>query len=139
MSRRVARQIAMQSLFQMEFSDMTEEVAFSAAKEQHGGKLSVNSVDYALMLVKGVIENKPAIDELISKYAKDWDISRIPKADLSIFRIAIYEMYFSTEDIAPNIVINEAVEIAKIYGDDDSPRFINGVLGQMVKTRKKGQ
>ena len=137
MSRRIARQMAMQSLFQMEFSDMPEETAFAAAKEQHEGKLSVNSVDYASMLVKGVIENKKEIDELIKKYVKDWDIARIPKADLSIFRIAIYEMYFSTEDIAPNIAINEAVEIAKIYGDDDSPRFINGVLGQMVKTIKK--
>ena len=137
MSRRIARQIAMQSLFQMEFSDMPEETAFSAAKEQNEGKLSVNSVDYSSMLVKGVVENKEKIDKLIKDYVKDWDIGRIPKADLSIFRIAIYEMYFSPENISPNIAINEAVEIAKIYGDDDSPRFINGVLGQMVKTAKK--
>lgn len=137
MSRRLARQMALQTLFQLEFSQNTVDDAFGAVQREQEEKVTKNSTDYAGLLINGILSNKEKIDELVSSYAKDWDISRLNKVDLSILRTAIYEMDFAEELISPNIAINEAVEIAKLYGDDESPRFINGILGKIAKASSK--
>jgi N utilization substance protein B len=134
MSRRVAREMALQTLFQMEFSPIDKKEALDAVRQERAESMRDDTVDYAASLSNGVLRRKRRIDKLVAKYAKDWDISRIAGVDLAILRICIYEMYFSDERIDPGVAINEAVEIAKIYGDGDSPRFINGILGNMIKT-----
>ncbi|MDR2005973.1 MAG: transcription antitermination factor NusB [Acidaminococcales bacterium] len=134
MSRRLAREMALQTLFQMEFSPIDRKEAFAAVREEYADGAEESSIDYAAALAAGVDRCKKDITQLVAKYAIDWDISRIAGVDLTILRICIYEIYFSDERIDPGVAINEAVEIAKIYGDDDSPRFINGILGNMVKT-----
>jgi N utilization substance protein B len=126
--------MALQTLFQMEFSSIHPQAAFAAVQEEHVGRAEESSIDYATALSAGVARRKKTITNLVAKYAKDWDVSRIAGVDLTILRICIYEMYFSDERIDPGVAINEAVEIAKIYGDSDSPRFINGILGNMIKT-----
>lgn len=135
MSRRIARQMALQTLFQLEFDAIGAEDAFLVVQQEQDEKISDNSVVYADALIKGVIEKQEEIDKSISAFAKDWDILRLNKIDLGILRIAIYEMCFAQTALMPNIAINEAVEIAKAYGDDESPRFINGILGKVVRTQ----
>lgn len=137
MSRRLSREMALQTLFQMEFSDIDWQHALEAVAEESEKQLKANTKDYTQNLVLGIGEQKEKIDELISNHAKEWDITRLAAVDLNILRISIYEMYFSENKIAPNIVINEAVEIAKVYGGDDSPRFINGILGKIVKVTEE--
>lgn len=134
MSRRLARQMALQTLFQMEFSEIESEQALASVKDEQQEKVSSKSIAYAQSLLEGACNEKNRIDEWIAAHAKDWDIDRLSKIDLAILRIAIYEMFFADDKIKPSVAINEAVEIAKLYGDDESPRFINGVLGKIVRT-----
>lgn len=77
-------------------------------------------------------EKKEEIDAMIDEVSKTWKANRISKTDLMVLRVAIYEMKFSG-DVPEKVAINEAVEIAKIYGGDESPSFINGVLGRLVR------
>lgn len=89
--------------------------------------------DYTYSLVKGIEENLSQLDAELSESSKNWTIERMPIMDLAILRIALYEMMFV--DVVPiSVSINEAVEMAKEFGgDDDSPKFINGMLGNIAR------
>ena len=84
-------------------------------------------------MLEGVCAHSGELDDLVKKYAKDWSIERISRVDLSILRIAIYEMLFRREDVPTGAAINEAVELAKRYGGERSYAFINGILGSVAK------
>jgi len=86
--------------------------------------------EYMALVCKTLKENKEKVDELINKYAKNWSVNRMPKVDLSILRLAICELIF-IEEIPNKVSINEAIELAKLYCDDKSPKFINGILGSV--------
>lgn len=132
MSRRNARELVLKSLFQIDFSKDTEPlIAFEAAKE---GDVSEEEDSYALTMLDGILTNLTEIDAKIAAYAIDWALERMPAVDRNILRIAIYEIFVSPAPIASSVAINEAVEVAKRYGTEDSARFINGVLGKMVKS-----
>ena len=96
-------------------------------------KVSTREKDYIDSVMAGVSENRAAIDEKIAEFAKGWRLERMAGVDRSIMRIAVYEMFFATNKLKPSIAINEAVELAKGYGTDDSARFVNGVLGAMAR------
>lgn len=132
MSRRNARELVLKSLFQIDFSKDTEPlIALEAAKEE---EITEEKDGYALMLLQGVIDNRSQIDAKINEFAIDWTLDRMPAVDRNILRIAVFEIFVSVESIVSSVAINEAVEVAKKYGTDDSARFINGVLGKMVRT-----
>lgn len=92
---------------------------------------------YAQQLVDGVSAQKEAIDAELSMYAQDWKVSRMPAVDRNILRIAVYEMKYQEEKIDDGVAINEAVELAKRFGTDRSPKFINGVLGKLSRATKE--
>jgi len=89
--------------------------------------------EFAINLIKGTIEKITEIDDIIDRYSKNWKLERLAIVDKSILRMAIYEMLNSNET-HPTVVINEAIEIAKIYGGEDSSQFINGVLDAINKS-----
>ncbi len=90
--------------------------------------------DYALGLIRGVETHQAAIDERLEAASENWALSRMPIVDRSILRVALYEM-FHRDDVPVSVSINEAVELAKGFGgEDDSPRFVNGVLGRIART-----
>ncbi|WP_304596844.1 transcription antitermination factor NusB [Adlercreutzia caecimuris] len=90
--------------------------------------------EYALGLIRGVQEYQAAIDERLEGASENWALSRMPIVDRSILRLAVYEM-FQREDVPVSVSINEAVELAKAFGgEDDSPRFVNGVLGRIARS-----
>lgn len=134
MIRRIARELVLQSLFQIDFAQVDCEAALNAAVEERSDKSAEKAKEYAHDVLNGVLANSEAIDARISEYAVDWTLERMPAVDRNILRVAVYEMFFAAEKLVPNVAINEAVEIAKIYGTDDTPRFINGVLGKMVRS-----
>ena len=134
MIRRIARELVLQSLFQIDFAQVDCEAALNAAVEERSDKSAEKAKEYAPDVLNGVLANSEAIDARISEYAIDWTLERMPAVDRNILRVAVYEMFFAAEKLVPNVAINEAVEIAKIYGTDDTPRFINGVLGKMVRS-----
>lgn len=127
-SRKLAREMAVEFLFQIEFQkvDIKEQV------EDFLESLEPDNFDknYFFEIVNGVLNCQAEIDELISKNAKGWTIDRIAKVDLAILRVAIYEIRHR-EDIPLSVSINEAVEIAKKFGTDESSKFINGLLAQV--------
>jgi N utilization substance protein B len=131
MSRRKARETALQSLFQLDFNKSEPEAAFKAALEESLG-LSPRAVEFSKSLVLGAAAHMAEIDEIISKNAKEWKVERMAGVDRNIVRMAVYELTFGTEDITPNIVINEAVELAKKFGSESSGKFVNGILGTIA-------
>jgi N utilization substance protein B len=135
MSRRKSREMALQTLFQM---DHNENIAVEPALQMVLSEYEIvadKDKDYAKQLVEGATNSRSEIDGMITKAAYDWKIERMPGVDRNIVRLAIYEMKFGTEPITPGVVINEAVELAKQYGTEDSPRFVNGILGSLVKDK----
>ena len=88
---------------------------------------------YALELVNGVRENREALDGELNGLDAKWTLKRMNGIDRNLLRIASWEMFCRPEPVPPAVAINEAVELAKIYGGDDSPAFINGLLGSLVK------
>lgn len=133
MSRRIARELVLQSLFQIDFTECEPQSALEAALAEREEDVASEAVGYAAAVLQGVAAHRGEIDERISRYAIDWTLERMPAMDRNILRLAVYELFFADEKLAPGVAINEAVEIAKRYGTDESPKFINGVLGQMVR------
>jgi N utilization substance protein B len=128
LSRKKAREKAVQLLYQLEIQkDEIEEQIDTFISDN-------NEIDnsYIRNSVNGVLENKSEIDSIIQGYSKDWAISRIAKVDLSILRLAIYELTKST-DIPQNVAINEAVELAKKFSTNEASAFINGILAEVVR------
>lgn len=87
--------------------------------------------DWAEALVRGVAEHDVRIDELIAEHAHGWTLDRMPAVDRTILRIAVYELAYAV-DVPPAVAVDEAVQLAKSLSTDDSPRFVNGVLGQIL-------
>ena len=87
--------------------------------------------DHAVRLVEGVAEHAARVDELIDRHARGWSIDRLPDVDRAILRMAVYELLW-VDDVPDAVVIDEAVELAKTLSTDDSPRYVNGVLGAIL-------
>lgn len=137
MSRRKAREMAVQALFQLDFNTgITSEEALTAVFGERGEAINETTKIYAKSLVEGTQSNLAAIDNYISDLSREWKIDRMAGVDRNIARMAIFEMKYSEERLQPGVAINEAVELAKTFGTEDSSRFINGILGSIVKNKE---
>ena len=134
MSRRAAREVIFKTLFELDLnSGLDQETALQTAKDAHQNDLTKKDNAYIEKVLRGVTENLESIDSAISAASTQWKLSRMGSVDRAILRLAAYEMKFLSEELTANIVMNEAIELAKIYGADESKRFINGVLGGILK------
>lgn len=131
MSRRKAREVALQVLFQLDFNVGDSQQALAAISREV--KISLEGQEYARLLVQGVTDRRRDIDAIIARISREWKPERMPGVDRNLARIAIYEMKFSPEPLPPNVAINEAVELAKKFGTEDSPKFLNGILGTVAR------
>lgn len=130
LKRRQAREIALQVLFYMNIrNDFRPEVLLSFCDNF---LFADTPREFFTNLVTGIIENKPALDKKIVAASKNWRLERMSLVDLNAMRIAVYEMMFC-DDIPPVVSINEAIEIVKKFGSDDSGAFINGILNTIWK------
>lgn len=127
--RRKGREMALQALYQIEMTGDASGRALDLFFSHFDG--SVRAKDFARSLVSGVLEHKDEIDTLIREAAENWKISRMAKVDLTILRMASYEMLFCP-DVPINVTMDEAIEIGKRYGSGESATFINGVLDQVA-------
>ncbi|HZW49324.1 MAG TPA: transcription antitermination factor NusB [Bacillota bacterium] len=134
MSRRVARETAMKTLFQREFHDISPELALSLALEETT-ELTTNDMIFAHQLIDGVIAHQPQLDATLNEFAVDWKMDRIAKLERSILRLALFELMFM-DDVPVGVTVNEAIEITKIYSSQEASRFINGILGNVIQHRK---
>lgn len=131
--RTKGREIALHILYQVEI--LKAEKAEIASRYLENNKQPQEIVDFVCVLVDGTITNITAIDDLLKKHVKNWDINRMAFIDRNILRLACFEILY-TEDIPPKVAINEAIELAKRFGDIDSPRFVNGILDKIYKTER---
>lgn len=135
-NRHLGRIIALQSLYELEFRkdceddkvDLDDILKRNIDRYKH----ALDDKDFTIRLVKGVEKNCPKLDDRLQPIAPEWPLSQIAKIDLCILRIGAYELE-NHNDIPPKVVINEAVELAKSFGGDNSSKFINGVLGTLFK------
>lgn len=132
--RRRSREIALQILFQKEFTpNMTPEQALNL----YGENFDLNSEvrEFAELIINGVLDNRIKIDETIESFSQNWKLSRMALVDRNILRIATFELIFNKDQIPPQVAIDEAIEVGKRYGSQDSSSFINGVLDNILKNR----
>lgn len=134
-NRHLSRSIVLQTLFEWDFG-AEKEASFSKVLKRNTVEFGPGLDDSLFMenLFNGVIEKKPVIDEIIEKAAPDWPIEKISIVDRNILRIGLYELLFGDrKEVPPKVAINEAIELAKSFGGDNSSKFVNGVLGGVYK------
>ncbi len=136
-SRRKARIVAFQALYAWDASSMNfdELLSFSWLGEDSAASTDEELKTFAGLIVSGTIENIAEIDADIKKHLEHWAFERLKKVDLAILRVSVYSLVFQT-DIPAQITIDEAIEIAKEFGAEDSYRFINGVLDAVWKEHR---
>jgi transcription antitermination protein NusB len=133
MSRTVAREMVMKLLYQIDIGKCEPGEAISDFYENHEVKeLGTLEKEYLENCVNGTMEMVNEIDEIIERYSKEWKINRIAKVDLSIMRLATYEM-LKRDDIPNAVAVNEAIELGKKFGGENSSTFINGILGNILR------
>ena len=134
MNRRKSREIAMKLLFEATIKKEGYAEVIEDFKEHTDVDLSDVDMEYITRILKGISENQQAVDQHIEKYLINWKLYRLSKIDLSILRIATYEILFE-EDIPDKVSVNEGIELAKKFSEEKSANFINGVLGSMIKQK----
>ncbi|WP_379128817.1 transcription antitermination factor NusB [Paenibacillus sp. sgz500958] len=141
MKRRIAREIIVQSLYQMEMNEVESADAVETLLEEASDQNETEQVitdetqlkEYVVAHVNGIWEHKVAIDDILEHYLKGWQMSRLSRVDRQILRLATYEMIFSAGDVPAKVAVNEAIDLAKHFGTEDSGKFVNGVLGKMIQ------
>ncbi len=134
-NRHLGRIIALQTLYEQEFrrecGDTGFELSDVLSRNIQRYHETIDDRDFISELVNGVTKNSVSIDDLLQPLAPEWPISQIARMDRIVLRIGTYELIYS-KGIPPKVVINEAVELAKAFGGDNSSKFINGVLGTLL-------
>ncbi|OLT43638.1 transcription antitermination factor NusB [Saccharomonospora sp. CUA-673] len=126
-SRRDARRRAVELLYEA----AQRELSPAAVLRDHVGSPEVDVIgDYTISVVEGLEAHQDRVDELLAEHAQGWTLDRMPPVDLAILRVGVYEMLWSA-DVPDPVAIDEAVGLAKELSTDDSPRFVNGVLGRI--------
>ena len=130
-TRREGRELALQALYSLDLNPMETRESLRLLRENSRVGAAVRS--FAEGLVAGVVENREALDKIIKEQSTNWSISRMTRVDLNILRIATFELLFRS-DIPKNVTMNEAIEVAKKFGSEESPAFINGILDEIAAT-----
>ena len=129
-SRRMSRELALRALFQTDVGRAAvEEAVASYDAQQH---YAAETLDFARELALGTAMHREQIDAVIEKYARDWTLDRMANVDRNVLRLAIFELLY-LPDIPPGVTVDEAVELAKKYSTAESGRFVNGILGNLVR------
>lgn len=135
MSRRKSRIVAFQGLYSWNVGGQSEKDVMELSwvkKDEDSEPLNDEDSAFSRMLIAGTIENVGAVDEKIKAHLKNWSFERLNKVTLAILRMSVYSLLY-TKDITSSIIIDEAVDIAKNYGPDDSYKFVNAVLDNIRK------
>lgn len=138
--RRLAREFALQILYQKDLrkSESIDEISRNFwDRESAGAKRPSAAIkSFATVLIEGTLKNIETIDAAITKYAQNWHMNRMAVIDRNILRMSTFELFY-IEDIPPKVTINEAIDIAKRFGDVESGKFVNGILDKINKKEGK--
>lgn len=136
-NRHLGRIVALQSVYEYEFrhSDETPvDIDEVIARNLERYKEDIGDTEFVSSLVKGTIEQQSELDDKLQPLAPDWPLAQVARIDRNILRLGLYELLFKQDDVPARVAINEAVELAKSFGSDNSSKFINGVLGTAYRT-----
>jgi transcription antitermination protein NusB len=137
-NRHLGRIVALQTLYEYEFRIQSEDVNADTddilVRNLERYENEIEDVDFVKVLVHGVLENQDDLDGKIRPLAPEWPLEQIARIDRNILRLGLYELLFCKDKVPPKVAINEAVELAKAFGSDNSSKFINGVLGTAFRT-----
>ncbi len=141
-NRHLGRIVALQSLYEYEFrkesADDSVNVQDILSRNLERYETAIDDTGFVETLVNGVIAEQSDIDGKIQPIAPDWPIEQIARIDRNILRIGVYELLHQAAVVPPKVAINEAVELAKAFGSDNSSKFVNGVLGTAYRTLVEG-
>jgi transcription antitermination protein NusB len=130
-ARSKARKRALDILFASELRSEDPVVALERAVEAGEGPTN----DYTTTLVRGVVEHRERIDEVLTTYSKGWTLSRMPAVDRNVLRIGVYELLWGDDDVPDTVAVSEALHLVQDLSTDDSPAFVNGLLGSVQRDR----
>lgn len=137
LTRHQLREVAFQTIFSMMYQEdaaVIDSISYTLSLMDEKFELEEEDLvipTYLEVVVSGINEKQDVLDEMIEKHLKGWKLNRLAKSDLIILRLAIFEMLYLT-DVPNKVSLNEALELAKTYSDDESKRFINGVLSSVL-------
>ncbi|HCH34225.1 MAG: N utilization substance protein B-like protein [Candidatus Saccharibacteria bacterium GW2011_GWC2_48_9] len=141
-NRHLGRIVALQSLYEYEFRhtpDAPVDIDVVIARNMDRYKDDIGDAAFVGELARGVIDSVEKLDEVLQPLAPDWPLAQVARIDRNILRIGLYELLYRQEDVPARVAINEAVELAKSFGSDNSSKFINGVLGTAYRTLVEDQ
>lgn len=130
MSRRLARETALQVLYQLDMTKAEVNTIIKNTLEQLA--IRDDAVTFMKELVLGTVEHQEKVDQIISKLSIDWNLDRMPIVDRNVLRLALYEILYRN-DIPAGVAVNEAIELAKTFSNEQSGKFVNGILGSVVQ------
>ena len=130
-ARSKARKRALDILFASELRSEDPVVALDRAIEAGEGPTN----DYTSTLVRGVVEHLERIDEVLTTYSKGWTLARMPAVDRNVLRIGVYELLWGDDDVPETVAVSEALHLVQDLSTDESPTFVNGVLGSVLRDR----
>jgi len=137
-NRHLGRIVTLQTLYEYEFRQQSEDSNLDLdevlSRNIERYKESIDDKDFVRSLVDGVLEHQQDLDAKLQPMAPGWPLDQIARIDRSVLRIGLYELLYKADSVPPKVVINEAVELAKAFGSDNSSKFINGVLGTAYRT-----
>ena len=131
--RTLAREHALKILYQVDITKRPLDLIFADYWKMEESNKDEEVAAYAQKLVEGSIKNLKNIDDKISQYATNWQLKRMAIIDKNVMRIGLFELQYTQDEIPPKVAINEAVELAKKYGDLESSKFVNGILDKIHK------
>ena len=141
-NRYLGRIVALQTLYEYEFrkesADDSVDVKEILSRNLERYETAIDDTKFVETLVNGVLKEQKAIDKKIQPIAPDWPIEQIARVDRNILRLGVYELLHQAKIVPPKVAINEAVELAKAFGSDNSSKFVNGVLGTAYRTLVEG-
>lgn len=141
-NRHLGRIVALQSLYEYEFRTQSEDASVDIdeilTRNLARYEATIQDTEFVKQLVTSVIEKQAELDAKIQPIAPDWPIDQIARVDRNILRIGVYELLYRGDEVPPKVAINEAVELAKAFGSDNSSKFVNGVLGTAFRTLVEG-
>ena len=137
-NRHLGRIVALQTLYEYEFRLQAGDTFVDAdevlTRNLERYETAIDDTDFVKDLVTGVVQEQPGLDAKIQPIAPEWPIEQISRIDRTVLRLGLYELLFRGDKVPPKVAINEAVELAKAFGSDNSSKFINGVLGTAFRT-----
>ena len=141
-NRHLGRIVALQTLYEYEFraqsGDETADARQILSRNLERYESAIDDTQFVQAIVDGVLAEQKDIDEKIQPIAPDWPIEQIARIDRAILRLGLFELLHKADVVPPKVAINEAVELAKAFGSDNSSKFVNGVLGTAYRTLVEG-